>query len=378
MIKIGFDAKRYFHNKTGLGNYSRDLVRIMAQYYPENQYFLFNPKPGAPNSQTLLPSITSVVPKGFWLKMGALWRTFGLKSDIVRLQIDIYHGLSGELPFGLKSKATKTVVTIHDLIFMRYPKLYSALDRWIYFRKSKWAAENADKIIAISEQTKQDIIEFLKVDPNKISVVYQGCANAFKQEYSKEEISAVYEKYNLPDSYILNVGTVEPRKNALNIIKAIQHIDTNLVIVGRKTYPYQNEIDKFIGENKLEKKVNYLQGLTLTELAILYQNATIFVYPSVFEGFGIPIIEALYSKVPVITTAGGVFPEAGGPSSFYVQPNNIQSLSSAISLLLSDKNLRDSMIKDGLQFVNKLDDEKISSSINEIYESLIKDKSHTY
>jgi glycosyltransferase involved in cell wall biosynthesis len=367
-MNIGFEAKRVFHNKTGLGNYSRDLVRLMSQYFPENNYFLYNPKPSnvtlfEGNGKNIFEKKPSTP---FYTKFYNLWRQKGVVKDLENDKIEIFHGLSGEIPRGLRAKNIKSIVTIHDLIFVRYPHLYSFFDRKIHFYKFKKAAQEADLIIAISEQTKNDIIEFLKIDASKINVIYQGCHAAFKQNFSKEEQREVIYKYNLPDEFILNVGTIEIRKNILLAVKAIKNINTCLVIIGKET-PYANEVKNYIKENNIEHKVLFLKGLNINELAILYQLAKIFVYPSFYEGFGIPIIEALYSKTPVITTRDGVFPEAGGPNSIYVDPTNVEEMQEAIKQLLKDENLRNEIAAKGLAFVQQFNDDKIAKSIHEIY-----------
>jgi glycosyltransferase involved in cell wall biosynthesis len=261
------------------------------------------------------------------------------------------------------------VVTIHDLIFVRYPHFYSFFDRKIHFYKFKKAAQNADLVIAISQQTKKDIIEFLGIPESKIKVVYQGCHAVFKEQFTESEKQIVREKYNLPQEFILNVGTIEARKNVFSVVKAIKNIDTKLVIIGSETN-YTKIIKTFISNNKMENKVLFLKGLDIRELAMVYQIATIFIYPSLFEGFGIPIIEALYSKIPVITTNSGVFPEAGGPNSIYVNPENSIEIASKIELLLSDKNLRSEIAEKGYDFVQKFNDHDIANQIMTIYKSL--------
>ena len=160
---IGYEAKRIYHNKTGLGNYSRDLVRILASYYPENRYFLYNPKKNkealfTTNSLGIIEKLPST---SFYKKFYNVWRQIGIVSDLKLDNTEIFHGLSGEIPSGLKKANIKSVVTIHDLIFMRYPNLYSYFDRKIHFYKFKKSAQNADLVIAISEQTKADIITYL-------------------------------------------------------------------------------------------------------------------------------------------------------------------------------------------------------------------------
>ncbi len=369
-MKIGFDAKRLFHNTTGLGNYSRDLIRILAKYYPENYYFLYNPKVQSKN--LLINNAASIIekrPNSFLSKkLKSLWRSFGISSELKKDSIEIYHGLSGEIPFFIP-KNIKKIVTIHDLIFIRYPKLYSFWDRNIHFLKFKYAAFKSDKIIAISEQTKQDIIDYLKIDSTKIEIIYQGCAAVFKEVIDESDLEMVRKKFNLPEKFILNVGTIEPRKNALNIVKSIQNTDIHLFLIGRKT-AYYAQIDAFITENKMSN-VTHLSNISQFELACMYRLASIFVYPSIFEGFGIPIIEALYSKTPVITNKNGVFPEAGGPNSVYVDPNSITDIQNAILDLWTNDEKRLEIANEGFQFVQKFNDELLAKSWGTMYKNLI-------
>ncbi len=370
-MKIGFDAKRAFHNTTGLGNYSRDLIRILATFYSSNEYVLYNTKPKKVKRLKLLKNMKEVLPKSiFWKKFSSIWRQGPITKQVVNDEVAIYHGLSGEIPRNIHKKGIKTVVTIHDLIFVRYPELYSFFDSKIYLKKFKYAAKNADIIIAISEQTKLDIINFLKVEASKIKVIYQGCHAVFKEIPTNEEKSLLKEKYKLPEKFILNVGTIEERKNVLSAIKAIKDVDVSIVIVGRKT-KYFDEINEYITQNNMLNRVFFLEGLSLKELSILYQSASIFVYPSIFEGFGIPIIEALYSRVPVITTKGGVFPEAGGPNTVYVEKNDIVSFSKEIEELLSNETLREEIVNKGFEFVKKFEDEIIADQIMGVYKSIL-------
>lgn len=224
-------------------------------------------------------------------------------------------------------------------------------------------------MIAISEQTKQDIIKFLKINPEKIKVVYQGCADVFKENFSSEEKKSVRKKFNLPEKFVLNVGTIEERKNALTIVKAIKDLDVKLVLVGRKTKYYQ-KIEEYVQNNLLQDKIIHLKGISQRELAVVYQLATVMVYPSVFEGFGIPIIEALFSKTPVITTNSGVFPEAGGENSLYTNPSDENELRQKIELLLHNSELRNSIAEKGYQYAQKFTDENIAKNLMEIYSAI--------
>ncbi len=370
-MKIGFEAKRVFHNKTGLGNYSRDLVRLLSRLYPKNDYFLYNPKASFKN--LFVANNVTIFEKQpttrFYKKFYNLWRQKGIISDLKKDGITIFHGLSGEIPRGLKKNNIKSVVTIHDLIFLKFPHLYSFFDRKIHFYKFKKAAKEANCIIAISEQTKQDIIDYLKINPSKIKVIYQGCHAIFKEVASKEQLQQTKIKFQLPDKFILNVGTIEERKNIFLAIKAILGTNMTLVIVGKQT-SYSSKIKSFIANNKMEHQVLFLNQLTLQELATIYQLASVFVYPSIYEGFGIPIIEALYSKTPVITTNSGVFPEAGGPFSIYIDPTNEKELQNKLLFLWNNVDFCTEIAQKGYEFVQKFNDEIIASQLMEVYKNL--------
>ena len=370
---LGFDAKRFFHNKTGLGNYSRDLIRVLTQYNSENNYLLYNPKPKKIDQIPIDGKIIiERLPENKKdRKLSSLWRLFSVCSQIKKDKVELFHGLSGEIPIGLNKTEVKIVVTIHDLIFMRYPNLYSFFDRKINYYKFKYAANKADLVIAISEQTKTDIITYLNINPDKIKVIYQGCAPVFKEEITSEFIELTREKYNLPLNFVLNVGTIEKRKNVLSIIKAIKEIDTKLVVIGKKT-AYFTEINTYILGNNLQNKVIFLENVELKELAAIYRMATVFIYPSVFEGFGIPIIEALYSKTPVISSKGGCFLEAGGENSIYINALKPEELRHELINLLENSEKREAMKNSGLQFVQKFNDENVAKNWIETYNEVLR------
>lgn len=365
-MKIGFDAKRLFHNNTGLGNYSRDLIKLLINFYPENDYILFNPKPNLhPRFEVDKNTYREINPSGFWKNAKGLWRSFGISQENIIEKLDIYHGLSGELPFNLPEKIKK-VVTIHDLIFLRYPELYSSIDVKIHDKKFRYACKKADKIIAISEQTKLDIIRFFGTNPEKIEVIYQGCAAIFKEKFTETEKTELRKQLQLPQNFLLNVGTIEKRKNALSILKAIKNTNIPLVLIGKKT-TYFDEIESFVKANNMQDQLIVLQNLTQRELALIYQLATIFIYPSIFEGFGIPIIEALYSGTAVITNDSGVFPEAAGPNSLFVNLNDNDDIRNKILSLWQDSNKQQQMSEAGLKFVQKFNDEQLAKTWHETY-----------
>lgn len=365
-MKIAFDAKRFFYNTSGLGNYSRDLVRILSKYYPENQYLLLNKNKSERGADILENSDVTFVETS----KGTMSRQFKMGKDAQKENADIFHGLSGELPLKWDKKPIKKIVTIHDLIFVRYPQYYSFFDRKIHLWKFKKAANTADKIIAISEQSKRDIIQYLKVPESKIEVIYQGCHKAFKEQQSEEFIQKTIEKFNLPERFILNVGTIEDRKNLLNIVKAIKDTEIPLVVVGKKTKYYQ-KIASFIQKNKIEEQIHFLENVSMDELAVIYKSADIFVYPSFFEGFGIPVIEALFSKTVTITSNTSCLPEAGGPDSVYIDPENHLDIQSKIKFLWDSQSERKRRSDKGFEFVQKFNDEPIARQLMDLYQKIM-------
>ncbi len=366
-MNIGFDAKRFFFNKTGLGNYSRNIVNYLTKNYPENQYFLFSPKKSNKKLYTDNQQIKIITPKH---KFNSIWRSFTIKRNPVFKKLDIYHGLSNELPFGISKTNVKSIVTIHDLIFMKFPELYKPIDRKIYTYKALKACTEADKIIAISRQTKNDIIKLLNITEKKIEIVHQGCAEIFLKTADDNQIKLVKDKYNLPKNYILNVGTIEKRKNILTVIKAVNKakIDFPLVIVGRAT-EYQNEIENYIAENKMHN-ILIISNVSFQDLPAIYQSADIFIYPSFYEGFGIPLIEAFNSKIPVIASDIDVFREVAENAAVFVNPHNIDDISEKLKSLIENPQLRQKYINRGLKRSLNFTDKKIADDLTKIYNRL--------
>ena len=375
-MRIGFDAKRLFNNFTGLGNYSRFVVDALSKHYPENEYWLYTPKARqhadvdpilqSPNIKTLLPPAV-VAP----LKLGSFWRSMRIAKHAHRHDVQLFHGLSNELPLSIPKKL-KTVVTIHDLIFKRYPQFYNPVDVRIYSWKFHEACHAADRIVAISQQTKEDIVHYLDVDEQKIEVIYQGCHPIFKQQYGAQELANVKLKYQLPAEFILNVGTIESRKNALSVIKALvaSGIKLPLVIVG-KTTSYKKELEEYINQNKLSNQVYFIHTVQFVDLPLIYRSAKVFVYPSLFEGFGIPIVEAIASGVPVISSTGSCFSEAGGPDCLYVDPMNYEQLGNAIQKVLSSSVLATNMTERSYKYIERFEPKVIATDLMRIYRELV-------
>lgn len=367
---IGFDAKRAFINRSGLGNYSRDVIRSLHEFFPENNYVLFSAEK---ETELLEKEYTRniVSPKAKSKPGKSYWRSFSIIKDIEKQNLDVYHGLSNELPFGIEKLKLKKVVTIHDLIFLEIPGLYPVFDRKIYRKKVLHACKSADKIIATSEQTKSDIIKHFGIREDKIVVIYQSCNQIFTKPVDNTTANNVLSKYNLKNDYMLNVGTLEVRKNALNILKAVYYfnIKTDIVFVGKKT-AYYKDLKKYIDTHEMNDRVHFLSNVSTQELAAVYQRSKLFIYPSLYEGFGIPIVEAFSSGVPVITSDSGSPAEIGGDAAIQVEALNSKSIGIAIRSILDSPELAQNLIREGKQRSKLFERETVSLKLNNFYKSL--------
>ena len=333
-LKIGLDAKRIVRNGTGLGSYGRTLVNDLAAYPLELS--LYAPDQGRDQLRQQIRQQENVrfcYPAPSHLPFSkALWRSKGIVSDLKRDGIQLFHGLSGELPIGIHQSGVKSVVTIHDLIFLRHPEFYHWIDTKIYAWKFRKTIQEADHIIAISECTKRDILEYGNVDESKISLIYQSCAPKFTSASAAKG----------GERYILSVGSIEARKNILLAVKALPYLpdDVKLVIVGRHT-PYTDEV------------------------------AEAFVYPSRYEGFGIPIIEAISCGLPVVACTGSCLEEAGGPDSLYVDPDDAEAMAHAIQQVLRGAEGREKRIENSQQYIKRFAGNDVAGQVVELYRKLL-------
>lgn len=374
-MKIAFDAKRITHNATGLGNYSRFVVNGLSAFYPEHTYQLYTPSKGKEALSKRIesrPNVSFHYPEGRFDKLlPSVWRSSGITTTLRKEKVDLFHGLSNEIPANLKQNGIPSVVTIHDLIFLRYPKLYKPIDRSIYTYKFKQACLRSDRILAISQQTKRDIRDFFGIPEEKIEVVYQGCDPVFGQAVTESMKLSVREKYQIDGPYILYVGSIEERKNLLLLVKALKglHEDISVIAIGKRT-PYTDTVESYIRENNLSARVRILSNIPFSELPAFYQMATLFVYPSFFEGFGIPILEAQLAGIPVIAAAGSCLEEAGGPSALYTDPRSEQELRGLIESVLNDPKLAESMQTHGRTYTQRFAPGTLATQLMQLYKNI--------
>lgn len=371
-MHIAFDAKRLYNNFTGLGNYSRQLVSDVATYFPQHNYSLFTPK--IKHNSEIEPFLAHPNLQTFQSKAAikAYWRSVGIKKDLLQEQVQIYHGLSHEIPFGIHQTKVKSVVSMHDLVIKRYPNYFPFLDRKIYDWKFRYACEHADRVVAISESTKRDIIHYYDIAPEKISVILQTCHPRFKKQLKLDELKAIQVNYDLPQQYLLYVGSIIPRKNLLKVVEALallpQDLQLPLVVVGNGKAYKQQVIEK-VHTLKLDQFVHFISP-RFDDLPAFYQLAEILIYPSDYEGFGIPILEALYANIPVLTAQNSSLPEAGGGGAHYVEEINLETIATGIEKLLTDEKYVKQLHLAGQRHLLDFGSEQLSREWMNLYETL--------
>ncbi len=371
-MKIGFDAKRAFSNVAGLGNFSRNSIIALTKQFPENQYYLFNPG----NRKPLFIAPESAIelrPENLWWKtFSFVWRSLHIAKITKKLKLDIYHGLSHELPMGIEKTNTKLIVTIHDLIFLRYPEFYKKIDREIYDKKFRHACRIATRIHSISDQTKQDLIDYYNIPADKITVIYQSINPIFFEKADPDFKFELRKKHQLPKKFLLSVGTVEHRKNLLSLLEGMTLSKTYmpLVVVGKST-DYMHKVQKFIESDMNRLQVYFLPRISDDELSALYQMAEVMIYPSFFEGFGLPVAEAQASGCPVITSNISSLPEAGGDAAYYINPEKPEEIGQALKVILSDSTLRKSMIAKGNANAHRFTHYSYAVQMEQLYKTVL-------
>ncbi|MDX1906789.1 MAG: glycosyltransferase family 1 protein [Bacteroidia bacterium] len=367
---IAFDAKRAFQNRTGLGEYSRGLISGLVHQYPEHHYHLLGP---ALNRDVWDPArllaghvYLHLSPPG----TGALWRTWLSGIHAGRIGAQVFHGLSHELPTGLPAKVRK-VVTMHDLLFRQFPEDYPLADRIIYDYKFRSACKRADTIIAISEATRLSLIDTYRIDPSRIKVIYQGCRAVFYQREDTIDRDLRLSKMNISTPYLLSVGSVIRRKNLHQVVQALAMLPPDLriplVVVGRGK-SYLREVLTLAAQLGIESLIRQVQPVDDQDLAALYQASSALVYMSRAEGFGIPVLEALASGTPVLTSSRSSLPEAGGEGALYADPDDPAHIRDGLARLLTDTDFCGALRIGAQAHLHRFRPEKLSAQLMEVYE----------
>ncbi|SEM74693.1 Glycosyltransferase involved in cell wall bisynthesis [Prevotella sp. ne3005] len=376
-MRIGIDAKRIVNNTAGLGSYGRTLTNILAADSRLDLH-LYAPNKGRDALRGQIAERENVKfhywKKGFLPKAlgSGLWRSYGIVSDLKRDGIELYHGIAGELPIGIRKSGIKSVVTVHDVIFLHHPEFYRQHDGWVYRWKFRHTLQEADHFVAISETTKRDLMTYAHVDESKITLIYQTCAPRFSAVRNQALEERVRTLYSLPARFMLSVGTVETRKNILLAVKALHHLPDDLALVVVGSYKqYTKVVNDYIAKHGMENRVILLHNVPDEHLPAFYTMAEVFVYPSWYEGFGIPVVEAIHCGLPVVACTGSSLEEAGGPDCLYVAPDDEQAMAEAIRQSLRGAPGREGRIVNSQDYVRRFEENDIARQMTALYERLL-------
>lgn len=360
--------KRYFHSK--YIDYAKDLSGLFKVRKP-NQ---ITPKVTVPNSLDYLSKVSGKRYQhlenvaDIFHSANRLHGVFR-KCNRVELQQppDVWHMTT---PLPIKVNAKKTVITVHDLIPLKVP--FTTLDiKANFYHLFKWACHSADMILSVSEHTKKDIIDIYQIPEEKIQVTYQSYQA--KKTISDQDFEDIYLTSNRlkAQKYVLFVGNIEPKKNLKELISAMAYVSQGykLVIVGRKAWLHQSQL-KNMKKLLRPKQYLFLDYVDQMELSILYKNALCLVFPSLYEGFGLPVLEAMAHDCPVICSNTASLPEVGGDAALYVNPYHFQEIRDCLCRVIESESLRKEMIAKGRKQVDFFSQENYANRLNQAYEKL--------
>ena len=367
-MRIGVDYTAAIRQKAGIGRYTREIIKHLAQIDNANTYVLIAPEPVPkpsfpPNFEMVKLPLSDRMMTIIWQRLRIpLW------VELFTGSLDIFHSPDFVLP---PVKAARTILTVHDLSFLRLPWSSAPRLRAYLSKAVPRSAKRADFILADSENTRQDVIELLGVPSDKVEVLYAGVDERFKPT---EDYAGISAKYRLPERFILSLGTLEPRKNYERLIEAFALLKekmgpkdlTKLVIVGQKGWLYEG-IFAAVEKWALQEEVLFPGYVADEDLPALYSAAALFVYPSLYEGFGLPPLEAMACGTPVVASNAPCLPEVLGDAALLVSPYDVEAIASAMEKALFDEELRLQLRERGLQRARLFTWEKSARKLLEIY-----------
>ncbi len=355
-MRIGIDTQTIIAQKTGFGSYVQNLISVLREIDSKNEYVFLNPNKKGDLS----------TPARIW------WDQVAFPFRLLSKKVDIVHKPAFSAPIFYPFK---TVVTAPDLIGKLYPENFSTTSKFYWVQLLPFSLKKANKIVAISKNTKQDIIKLLNIPEEKIKVIYLGKHSQFKPIENLHFLDKVRQKYSQGKPFILYVSTLEPRKNHLNLLKVFniivkEHkIKHNLVLTGKRGW-YYKELFEFVEKNNLQDRVLFVGYIPDSDLPSLYNAADLFVFPSLYEGFGLPILESMSCGLPVISSNASSMPEIVEGAGILLDPKDTKAWADAIYKVLTNKNLQKEMGEKSLQQAKKFTWEKCAQETLGVYEEV--------
>ena len=373
-MRIGIDLTPLPPDPVGAGTYMIQLVRAISKLPSEHQFVLIaQPKGRRLVGEILNPNVTWAMTPERSPALRLLWEQIGLPVLVSQLNLDLLHSLHYTRPYFLPSRS---VVTFHDMTFFLFPELHTRSKRLFFPGAIRISAKRADGIIAVSESTRRDAIQILNIPPEKIYSIPSGIGAEFHPILDQEILQECQSKYNLPSDFILFVGLIEPRKNLPMLLRSYSqlkkfHLDLPLVLVGRKGWQFEI-VAELIKELGIENKVLLTGYIPDQDLPLIYNLARLFVYPSSYEGFGFPPLEAMACGTPIITTAVSAMLETIGSAGVLIPPQDEDALTKALIMLLSDQEYQEFLSNLGKQRVEEFTWERSARETVHIYEQVTK------
>lgn len=370
-MRVGLDAAVLKEEAYGIGNYIKNLIFNLASTKPHDDYFLVASRQGIPHFASLANRLSfglcpnSPLPRVVW-EQTVLPRILGTKK------IDVFHGLASSVP--LRGNCPR-VATVHDLTAFTVP------DRHTFARRNylRWmipeACKRADVIITVSEHTRDDLVKRLGVPYDKIVVIWLGVDPKFYPIGNTEQLAAVRQKYGISGNFILYVGVIEPRKNLCNLVRAFQdavdvHREYVLVLAGSPGWGYESVL-RGVMSSSIRDRIILTGYVDSRDLCALYSASSLFVYPSLYEGFGLPVLEAMACGIPVITSNVSSLPEIAGGACVLVDPRSPGDLMRAMRRVLAEEHVRKMLSEQGILRARAFSWERTARKTHEVYSRLL-------
>jgi glycosyltransferase involved in cell wall biosynthesis len=369
-MKIGMEARWITFEKTGFGNYALNLLRELSKIDNKNEYLVYLNKDYVNNNIFSNPNFE----KKIISKRPEIYKHLSIPIDIItkKRKFDFFHFLYNApslivpCPF---------VLTIHDVSYKYIPNMISKRNLMSITLQLTLNARKAVKIITVSENSKKDIVNFFHIPEEKIEVIYEGVDNSFRPVRDEQKKKEIGEKYGLPDKFILYVGTYLPHKNLETLLYAYRDVKKqlkiphSLVLAGNKGRNYE-EISRLISKLDLGKDVKTIGFVPDEDLPSVYSLSDLFVFPSHYEGFGLPLLEAMACGVPVISSDASCLPEIGGDAVIYFSAEDVEGLTKKMIKVISNKNLRDDLIERGIHRAKLFSWRKMAEATLKVYEDV--------
>jgi glycosyltransferase involved in cell wall biosynthesis len=367
-VRIGIDARKL--HDFGIGTYIRNLLRHLARLDRTSEYVLLCRPQDVGIGPLLGPNFRSIAEPALPYSVREQYR---LPIDVRREGLDVFHAPHYVLP---ALTPGRSVVTIHDCIHLMFPQYLHRRFAHSYARTSMWVATHrADRILTVSDTSKRDILKFFPVPADKIAVIYNAIDERFAIPPRQEEVDRVRERYQLDGQFVLYAGNVKPHKNLERLIEAFHRLrragfdQAKLVIIGDEISKHQ-ALRRAVHRHNLHKHVRFLGFVSDETLAVLYRLASVFVFPSLYEGFGLPPLEAMASGTPVVTSNVSSLPEVVGDAAVLVDPYDTQAIADGLARTLSDRDLRETLRARGLARARQYSWERSVQQVRQIYEEV--------